>query len=324
MGQDDKSQQIDALPLFPVIEPYATGYLETADGHRIYYEECGRRDGTPVLIVHGGPGGGCSPLMRRYHDPSRYRIVLFDQRGCGRSKPHAALENNTTWHLIDDMELLRTTLGIENWQLFGGSWGSTLSLAYAISHPERVRNMILRGIFLMRQSEIDWFYRDGCNWLFPDAFATLVSVLSDDERSDIVSSFYKRLTGTDRAAQVEAAKAWSRWEATTLSLRSDPGRARAFTSESYAVAFARIESHYFVNLGFFGEPNYLLANVDRIRHIPARIVHGRFDVVTPVRNAWDLKQAWPEVDLNIVAGSGHAMSEPRIVSELVRATRAFA
>lgn len=321
MAQDDKPESIGRLSLYAPLEPFASGRLDVGDGHRVYYEECGRRDGAPVLIVHGGPGGGCSPLMRRYHDPSRYRIILFDQRGCGRSTPHAALEHNTTWHLIADMEKLREHLGVSRWQLFGGSWGSTLSLAYAVSHPERVSSMILRGIFLMRQREIDWFYLDGCNWLFPDAFASLVSVIPEAERGDLISAFYRRLTGPDREQQIVVARAWSYWEATTLSLRNDPARVRTFASESYALAFARIESHYFINRGFFPTDDYLLSHVSRIRDIPATIVHGRFDVVTPVRNAWDLKQVWPEADLRIVPACGHAMSEPGIVTELVQATK---
>lgn len=321
MVQDDNSNSVGRLSLFPPIEPFASGHLDVGDGHRVYYEECGRRDGMPVLIVHGGPGGGCSPLMRRYHDPSRYRIVLFDQRGCGRSTPHASLENNTTWHLIADMELLREHLGITRWQLFGGSWGSTLSMAYAVNHPDRVTSMILRGIFLMRQREIDWFYKDGCNWLYPDAFAALVAVIPEEERDDLIPAFYRRLTSSDREQQIIVARAWSRWEATTLSLRNDPARVRTFASEAYALAFARIESHYFINRGFFPSDDYLLQSVDCMRQIPTTIVHGRFDVVTPVRNAWDLKRAWPEVDLRVVPASGHAMSEPGIVSELVQATK---
>lgn len=310
--------------LYAPIEPYASGHLDTGDGHQIYYEECGRRDGLPVLIIHGGPGGGCSPLMRRYHDPSRYRIILFDQRGCGRSRPHASLENNTTWHLIADMELLRERLGVTRWQLFGGSWGSTLALAYAIEHPDRVLGLILRGIFLMRQREIDWFYKDGCNWLFPDAYAELAGVVREDERDDLVGAFHRRLTGDNAAERLEAAKAWSRWEATTLSLRSDPARIRAFASDSYALAFARIESHYFVNRGFFERDDHILQGSGRLSALPITIVHGRFDVVTPLRNAWDLKEAAPHCDLRIIPAVGHAMSEPALAGALVEATRGFA
>ena len=238
--------------------------------------------------------------------------------------PHASLDANTTWHLIADMEALRDHLDIAAWQLFGGSWGSTLSLAYAIAHPGRVTGTILRGIFLMRQREIDWFYREGCSWLFPDAFAMLQSLIPADERGDLVAAYHKRLTQGDRATQIAAARAWSRWEATTLSLLSDPTRVKAFASEAYALAFARIESHYFINRGFFESDDYLISNVDRIRHIPCVIVHGRYDVVTPLRNAWDLRAAWPEAKLNIVGRAGHAMSEPGIISELVSATRTFA
>ncbi len=322
MSQDDRGQG-QTGHLYGPIEPYAAGSIDVGDGHRVYYEECGLKDGIPVLIVHGGPGGGCSPLMRRYHDPSKYRIILFDQRGCGRSTPHASLDDNTTWHLIADMELLRQRLGVKRWQLFGGSWGSTLALAYAVTHPDHVLGLILRGIFLMRQREIDWFYKDGCNWLFPDAFDALVNVIPENERHDLVSAYHRRLTGDDPRLRVEAAKAWSRWEATTLSLRSDPNRVRAFASEAYALAFARIESHYFINRGFFPSDDYLLANAAKLAAIPITIVHGRFDVVTPVRNAWDLKRAVPHADLRIVPAAGHAMSEPGVINELVQATRSF-
>jgi proline iminopeptidase len=245
------SQAVRAGRLYPAIEPFMTGRLDVGDGHSMYFEQCGNPNGVPVAIVHGGPGGGCSPLMRRYHDPAHYRIILFDQRGCGRSTPHASLDANTTWHLVDDMELLRNYLGIGRWHLFGGSWGSTLALTYAISHPQAVLSFTLRGIFLLRQREIDWFYKDGCNWLFPDAFAAFEAVIPPDERDDLIGAYYKRLTSSDVAVQLAAARAWSVWEGATLSVQANEQRLKAFSATQYARAFARIECHYFVNGGFF-------------------------------------------------------------------------
>lgn len=314
----------DRFTLYPPIEPFAKGRLAVGAGHEIYFEQCGNPAGIPVLVVHGGPGGGSNPTMRRYHDPKRYRIVLFDQRGCGRSTPHASLEQNTTWHLVADMERIRTHLAIESWQLFGGSWGSTLSLAYAQTHPERVSALILRGIFLLRRRELEWFYQEGCSWIFPDAFELFESIIPPAERADMIKAYYDCLTDPDPARQLAAAKAWSVWEGTTLSLLQDTDRIRMFGVDSYALAFARIECHYFVNRGFFERDDQLLANAARLRGLPGIIVHGRYDVVTPVRNAWDLKQAWPEADLKIVPDAGHAMTEPGIIHELVAATRHFA
>lgn len=306
------------------LEPYASGRLPVTDGHEIYFEQCGNPSGDPVLMVHGGPGGGSNPTMRRFHDPMRHRIVLFDQRGCGRSTPHASLEANTTWDLVADMERLRTHLGIERWQLFGGSWGSTLALTYAETYPERVSGLILRGIFLLRKAEIDWFYQQGCNWLYPDAFAAYQAPIPEDERGDMVQAYYRRLTSGDRAVQLAAAKAWSIWEGSTLSLVPDPDRVRIFGADAYALAFARIECHYFINRGFFDRDDRLLANAGRLRGIPGIIVHGRYDVVTPLKNAFDLKAVWPEAELRIVADAGHAMTEPGIIDELVAATERMA
>lgn len=314
----------DRLGLYPPIEPYAQGRLRVSGDHEIYFEQCGNPHGKPALLVHGGPGGGSNATMRRYHDPSRYRIILFDQRGCGRSIPHASLEDNTTWDLVDDMERLREHLGIERWQLLGGSWGSTLSLAYAEKHPERVTELILRGIFLLRRREIDWFYQEGCSWIYPDAFEAYQSIIPPEERSDTVRAYYKRLTDQDRNVQLAAAKAWSTWEGTTLSLHPDEDRVRLFASDSYAIAFARIECHFFVNGGFLERDGQLLEDAHRLCDIPGVIVHGRYDVVTPLRNAWDLKKAWPRADLRIVGDAGHAMTEPGIIHELVSATRSFA
>jgi proline iminopeptidase len=314
----------ERLGLYPAIEPYRQERLKVGGGYEIYFEECGNPRGRPVAIVHGGPGGGCNSTMRRYHDPARYRIVLFDQRGCGRSLPHASLEANTTWHLVADMERLRIHLGIERWQLFGGSWGSTLSLAYAQTHPERVSELVLRGIFLLRREELAWFYEGGCSWMFPEAFEEFKKVIPPEERGDLITAYYRRLTSPDRNVQIAAARAWSVWEGSTLSLLQDPERVRLFGADTYAIAFARIECHYFINRGFFERDDQLLAGVDRIRHLPCVMVHGRYDVVTPVKNAWDLSRAWPQADLRIVADAGHAMTEPGIVHELVGATRKFA
>jgi proline iminopeptidase len=313
----------ERIGLYPPIEPYAQNWM-TVPGHQIYFEQCGNPHGKPALIVHGGPGGGTNPAMRRCHDPARYRIILFDQRGCGRSTPHASLENNTTWDLVADMERLREQLGIDRWQLLGGSWGSTLALAYAQKHPDRVSELILRGIFLLRREEIDWFYQEGCSWIHPDAFEAYQAVIPPDERADMVAAYHRRLTDPDPAVQLAAAKAWSVWEGTTLSLRPDPERIRLFGSDAYAIAFARIECHYFMKQGFFESDGQLLADAHRIRSIPGVIVHGRYDVVTPLKNAWDLKKVWPEADLRIVPDAGHAMTEPGIIHELVTATRRFA
>lgn len=310
--------------LYPEIVPYRTGRIKVSALHDLYYEECGNPKGRPAVLLHGGPGGGTTAIMRRFHDPSRYRIVLFDQRGCGRSTPHASIEENTTWHLVDDIEQIRIELGIERWQVFGGSWGSTLALAYAETHPERVRELVLRGIFTLRRSELEWFYQEGCSWIYPEAFAEYASVIPEAERGDMISAFYRRLTASNPATQLEAARAWSAWEGKTLSLLPDADRVRRFSEDEYALAFARIECHYFVNRGFFDADDQLIRAAHRLRHIPGVIVHGRYDVVTPARIAVDLARAWPEADLRIVADAGHAMTEPGIVHELVSATRRFA
>jgi proline iminopeptidase len=314
----------ERLGLYPPIEPHRQGRLRVGDGHELYFEECGNPRGKPALIIHGGPGGGCNSSMRRFHDPARYRIILFDQRGCGRSLPHASLEANTTWHLVADMERLRVHLGLESWQLFGGSWGSTLALAYAQTHPNRVRELILRGIFLLRADELRWFYQGGCSWMFPEAFEQFQKPIPPAERFDMIAAYYRRLIDPDREVQMAAARAWSVWEGSTLSLLQDPERVRLFSADTYAIAFARIECHYFVNRGFFERDDQLLVGTELIRHIPGMIVHGRYDVVTPAKNAWDLSRAWPEAELRIVADAGHAMTESGIVHELVGATRRFA
>ena len=314
----------DRIGLYQPIEPYMQGRMPVTGGHEIYYEQSGNPKGVPVIVVHGGPGGGSNPTMRRCHDPSRYRIILFDQRGCGRSTPHASLDHNTTWDLVADMERIRDRLGIERWQLFGGSWGSTLSLAYAQTHPERVTSIILRGVFMLRKAELDWFYTDGASWIYPDAFERYLAEIPPSERGDMIGAYYKRLTHRDRAVQVAAAKAWSVWEGSTLSLYEDPDRIRHFAHEGYALAFARIECHYFVNRGFFDSDGQLLENAHKLAAIPGVIVHGRYDVCTPLRNAWELHKAWPLSELRVVPDAGHAMTEPGIVHELVSATRSLA
>lgn len=322
--QPGEAARLDRFGLYPPIEPYFHGRLRVTGGHEVYFELCGNPHGKPALLVHGGPGGGSNATMRRYHDPARYRIILFDQRGCGRSTPHASLEQNTTWDLVEDMERLRAHLGIDRWQLLGGSWGSTLSLAYAQRNPDRVTELILRGIFLLRKSEIDWFYQEGCSWIYPDAFEAYQSIIPPEERGDMLAAYHRRLTHHDRRVQLEAAKAWSVWEGTTLSLHPDAERIRQFATDSYALAFARIECHYFVNRGFLEPDGQLLADAHCIAGVPGVIVHGRYDIVTPLRNAWDLKKAWPRAELRIAHDSGHAMTEPGIVHELISATRRFA
>ena len=314
----------ERLKLFPPTEARETGRLRVSEIHEIYYEVSGAIDGKPVVVCHGGPGGGSTPSMRRYFDPKRYRIILFDQRGCGRSTPHASLEDNTTWSLIADMEALREHLGVDRWQVFGGSWGSTLALAYAETYPERVTELVLRGIFTLRRSELLWFYQEGANAIFPDAWEHYVKPIPEAERGDMMAAYYKRLTGSDKEAQLEAAKAWSMWEGGTVSLMPSEERLQNFSSDAFATAFARIECHYFVNNGFFERDDQIIANIDRVRHIPAVIIQGRYDVVTPMSTAWDLHKAWPEADFKIILDAGHAASEPGIVDALVRATNKFA
>jgi len=310
--------------LYPPIDAHHSFRLKVSDLHEIHVEESGNPGGTPVVFVHGGPGGGTEPWQRRFFDPARYRIVLFDQRGCGRSTPHAELRENTTWDLVADMERIREHLGIDRWVVFGGSWGSTLSLAYAETHPQRVRALVLRGIFMLRPEEIRWFYQEGCSWIYPDAWEHFLKPIPEAERGDMVNAYHRRLTSDDPAARSEAARAWSIWEGSTSKLLPNTDLVGHFGDAHFAEAFARIECHYFVNGGFFERPDQLLAHVDRIRHIPAVIVQGRYDVVCPIKSAWDLHRAWPEATLQIVADAGHAASEAGIVQKLVEATDRFA
>ncbi len=309
--------------LYPPIEPYETGLLPVSPVHTIHYEQCGNPEGVPVVFLHGGPGGGIVSDYRRYFDPSAYRVVLFDQRGSGQSTPHASLEENTTWHLVEDIEKLRTRLGFESWHVFGGSWGSTLALAYAETHPERVRSLTLRGIFLCRRKEIRWFYQEGASWIFPDVWEEYEKVIPEEERDDFVSAYHRRLTSEDESVRVEAARAWSVWEGSTSKLFFDPASIEKFADPEFALAFARIECHYFMNDAFFETPNYLIENVGKIRHIPAVIAQGRYDVVCPMRSAWELHRAWPEAELRVVADAGHSATEPGIIDVLVEATDRF-
>ena len=309
--------------LYPPIEPNRTGYLDVGGGHELYYEDCGNPRGKPVVFLHGGPGGGCTPAMRRFWNPDIYRIILFDQRGSGKSKPHASLDDNTTWDLVNDIEVLRAAMQVDKWQVFGGSWGSTLALAYCQTHPEQVTEIVLRGIFMLRSKEIAWFYQHGASEMFPDRWQHYLEPIPKAEHSDLLAAYYRRLTGDDEAERMAAAKAWSIWEGTTSTLLPNQDVAEAFGADEMALALARIECHYFVNNGFMDE-NQLIENVDRIRHIPAVIVQGRYDVVCPVVSAWELANAWPEADLRIVADAGHAAFEPGNVHELIMATDAFA
>ncbi len=309
---------------YPELQPHARGRLRVSDLHEIYYEECGNPRGKPALVLHGGPGGGISPFLRRLHDPKRYRIILFDQRGCGQSAPHAELRENTTWHLVADIEALRVHLGIEKWQVLGGSWGSTLALAYAQKHAGCVSGLILRGIFTVRRREIRWFYQEGASALFPDAWEAFLAPIPEAERGDLVSAYYKRLTGNDAIAQMVCAKAWSQWEASALALRPNPALVASFGGDAFALAFGRIECHYFFNKGFFESDGQLLAGAQVIRNIPGVIIQGRYDVVTPMETAWALHRAWPEAEFEIIADAGHTTTEPGITDALIRATDRFA
>lgn len=315
---------IERRTLYPEIEPYRTGRLPVSGGHELYFEESGNPRGKPVIFLHGGPGGGSEPRMRRYFDPTRYRVVLLDQRGCGKSTPFATLEENTTWHLVDDIEALRRQLGIERWQVFGGSWGSTLALAYAETHPERVSELVLRGIFLLTRGEIRWFYQEGTSWIFPDFWREYLEHIPEAERGDLLHAYYRRLTSPDRAVARAAAKIWSTWEGQTSKLIPDPDLIARFGADDFSWAFARIEAHYFVNDAWLGQGRGLIQNIAKVRHIPGVIVHGRYDVVCPVKNAFDLHHAWPESKLVVVPDAGHSASEPGIVHELVSATDHFA
>ena len=314
--------------LYPEIEPFETGELFVGDGNRVYWEQSGNPDGKPVVFLHGGPGAGTSPWHRRFFDPEKYRIVLFDQRGCGKSTPHASdpdadLSHNTTWHLVADIELLRRNLGIDRWMVFGGSWGSALALAYAQSHAEFVSEIVLRGVFTLRAHELEWFYEGGASAIFPDLWEEFIAPIPVLERSCMIEAYHRRLTNPDPAVHQPAGVAWSRWEASTLTLLPDPDLVSSMTEPAAATAFARIENHYFLNEGWFRE-GQLIADAAAIRHIPGVIVQGRYDVCTPIMTAWDLHRAWPEADLVVVADASHSASEPGIAAALRAATDRFA
>ena len=310
--------------LYPPIEPYNQGKLKVSDLHTIHYEESGNPNGKPVIFLHGGPGGGITPMYRQYFDPQQWRIVIFDQRGCGQSTPYAELSENTTWDLVSDIEKLREELKIDQWVVFGGSWGSTLSLAYAQTHPDSCKGLILRGIFMLRASEIRWFYQEGANHIYPDAWQEYLKPIPVEERGDLLSAYYKRLTSEDHQIRLEAARAWSVWEASTSKLIPSKASKLRFGQAEFAEAFARIECHYFVNQGFFERENLLLENIDRISHLPGVIVQGRYDVVCPMITAWELHQAWQSAEFIVIEDAGHSVSEPGIKDALIKATDRFA
>ena len=309
--------------LYPPIEPYARGHIDVGDGHSVFWERVGTPGATPAVFLHGGPGGGCAPDHRRLFDPARYDVLLFDQRGCGRSTPHASLDANTTWDLVADIERLRTMAGVDRWLVFGGSWGSTLALAYAQTHPARVSALVLRGVFTVRKSEIDWYYQDGASRFFPDKWERFVAAAPQDERDDLVAAYRRILTGDDRAAQIAAARAWSVWEGETIRLLPDPALSAAHDADEFALAFARIENHYFTHGGWL-EDGQLLRDAHRLADIPGVIVQGRYDMACPPDTAWALHRAWPQARFEMIEGAGHAFNEPGILDALIRATDAFA
>lgn len=319
----DMIQSVGRRELYPAIEATSTGLLDVGDGHQLYYEESGNPAGKPVVVLHGGPGAGTSPLMRRFFDPAAYRIVLFDQRGSGKSTPHAELEHNTTWDLVADIERLRELLKIEKWQVFGGSWGSTLALAYAETHPDQVAELVLRGIFTVRQQELDWLYRFGTSELFPEAWQNFIAPIPDDERDDLLAAYHRRLLGDDPAVRLAAARAWSIFEGSTSQLIPSADVVSMFGSERFAVSLARIETHYFVNHCFMDD-GQLIRGAGKIAHIPGVIVHGRYDALCPAVNAVDLAAAWPAAELTITPDAGHSAFEPGNVHSLVTATDQFA
>lgn len=309
--------------LYPPLEPYAQGMLDVGDGHRVYWERCGTPGAMPAVFLHGGPGGGCSPDHRRLFDAARYDVLLFDQRGCGRSTPYACLDANTTWHLVADTERLRALAGVDQWLVFGGSWGSTLALAYAQAHPAQVSALVLRGIYTLSQAELDWYYRFGVSEMFPDKWAAFMAPLDAGGRTDPLGAYHALLTGEDEAAKLTAAKAWTIWEGETITLLPDEAHAAPFRDPHYALAFARIETHYFINRGWL-EEGQLIREAGRLRGIPGVIVHGRYDMPCPARHAFALHAAWPEAEFHLIEGAGHAYSEPGILDRLIRATDGFA
>ncbi|MEO5805282.1 prolyl aminopeptidase [Devosia sp.] len=308
---------------YPEIEPYASGHLDVGNGHSIYWERIGTPGAKPAVFLHGGPGGGISPNQRRLFDPARYDVLLFDQRGCGRSTPYASLDNNTTWDLVGDIEQLRDMVGVESWLVFGGSWGSTLALAYAQTHPERTSEIVLRGIFTLRRAELLWYYQEGAHNIFPDKWEAFVAPIPEAERGDLMGAYRKRLVSDDEAVRLAAATAWSKWEGETLTLLPDPSVSGQFYDANFALAFARIENHYFVHAGWL-EEGQLIRDAQKLRDIPAVMVQGRYDIATPAVTAWDLHRAWPEAEFHFVEDAGHAVSQPGILHELILATDRFA
>lgn len=302
--------------LYPPVDPFDQRMMDVGDGHTVYFEQCGNPKGIPVIVLHGGPGGGCSPSMRRYFDPDKYHVILFDQRGCGRSKPFASVTNNTTWDLVADIERIREALGIDQWIAFGGSWGATLALIYSQAHPERVRNIVLRGVFMMTQAELDWFYGGGAGKFWPDLWARFENLIPVDERNDLIAAYHKRLFSGDMQTEIKYGKAWAAWENALASIHSS-GSMHEGPGE-YSRTFSRLENHYFTNAGFLEFDGQILANVPRIAHIPGVIVQGRYDMICPPTSAYHLSQAWPNAELKMVRNAGHALSEPGISAELVR------
>jgi len=314
----------EIFTLFPPIEPFNSGFMER-DGHQIYYEQCGNPNGKPAVFLHGGPGGGGSTAVRRFFDPKKYHIVIFDQRGCGRSKPHGCLEKNTTWDLVEDIEALKNMLRIENWLVFGGSWGSTLSLAYSQTYPASVSEMVLRGIFMLRKKELDWFYQEGASNIFPEAWEKFLEPIDENQRDDLMSAYHKIFKSDNEEKKLAAAIAWSRWEGSTSSLSYNPDMANSFSNPQFALAFALIENHYFVNKGFLEHENQLIeSGIDIIRNIPTTIVQGRYDIVCPMTTAWELSKNWPEAKLIVAPSSGHTAFEKEITNELIKATNGYA
>ena len=314
----------EVFSLYPPIEPFNSGYMER-DGHQIYYEQCGNPNGKPAVFLHGGPGGGGSIAVRRFFNPEKYNIVIFDQRGCGRSMPHGCLENNTTWDLVDDIEALKNMLEIETWLVFGGSWGSTLSLAYSQTYPTSVSEMVLRGIFMLRKKELDWFYQEGASKIFPEAWEKFLEPIDANQHDNLMSAYHKIFTSDDEEKKLSAAIAWSVWEGSTSSLSYNPDMANSFSDPKFALAFALIENHYFVNKGFLEHENQLIeTGIDIIRHIPTTIVQGRYDIVCPMTTAWELSKNWPEAKLIIAPSSGHTAFEKEITHELIKATNEYA
>lgn len=309
-------QKRASTTLYPHIEPFDQRFVDVGDGHTIYVEQCGRPDGLPVIVLHGGPGGGCSPAMRRYFDPAVYRIVLFDQRGCGRSRPHASVESNTTWHLVADIERIRKLLDIEGWIVFGGSWGATLALVYAQTHPERARHLVLRGVFLMTEGELDWFYGGGAGAFWPDRWAEFARIIPAAEQYDMIAAYHRRLFCGDMMTEARFARAWAGWENALASIESDGIGGDA--PSDYARAFARLENHYFINKGFLEEDCQILRDLPKIADVPGTIVQGRYDMICPPISAWTLAQTWKRSDLRMIPVAGHALSEPGISAELIR------